>query len=330
MKRKTFMSEELEAAGINVQYDAHAKRVLGSRQVLARILQGAAEEYRGYSAEEIGAWIEPDIHIASDLVRPGSGSADRMITGNNTESKVPGEGTVNYDIRLQAYFPRKSGTEPVSFMNLLINVEAQKQFYKKHRIVTRGIFYSARMISEQYGREFSHSEYEGLKKVYSIWICMNAPAYVGNAMSEYRITKTDVMGRIPELKSSYDKLSVVIICLDGRNAGDSKGSLHGFLGTLLSPDMSVDEKRGILEQDYGMEMEQELEEELRQMCNLSEAIEERGFSKGFSQGISEGIEGFAALTENLLKESRLGDLQRAVKDEVFRSQLFEEYNIKTR
>lgn len=234
MKRKTFMSEELEAAGINVQYDAHAKRVLGSRQVLARILQGA-EEYRGYSAEEIGAWIEPDIHIASDLVRPGSGSADRMI-------------------------------------------------------------------------------------------CMNAPAYVGNAMSEYRITKTDVMGRIPELKSSYDKLSVVIICLDGRNAGDSKGSLHGFLGTLLSPDMSVDEKRGILEQDYGMEMEQELEEELRQMCNLSEAIEERGFSKGFSQG----IEGFAALTENLLKESRLGDLQRAVKDEALRSQLFEEYNIKSR
>nr|WP_298547975.1 hypothetical protein [uncultured Lachnoclostridium sp.] len=82
MKRKTFMSEELEAAGINVQYDAHAKRVLGSRQVLARILQGAAEEYRGYFAEEIGAWIEPDIHIASDLVRPGSGSADRMICMN--------------------------------------------------------------------------------------------------------------------------------------------------------------------------------------------------------------------------------------------------------
>ena len=39
---------------------------------------------------------------------------------------------------------------------------------------------------------------------------------------------------------------------------------------------------------------------------------------------------FAALTENLLKESRLGDLQRAVKDEAFRSQLFEEYNIKSR
>ena len=57
-----------------MQNDAHAKRVLGSRQVLARILQGAAEEYRGYSAEEIGAWIGL-ISILSDLVRPGSGSA---------------------------------------------------------------------------------------------------------------------------------------------------------------------------------------------------------------------------------------------------------------
>lgn len=48
---------------------------------------------------------------------------------------------------------------------------------------------------------------------------------------------------------------------------DSKRSLHGLLGTLLSPDMSADEKREVLERDYGMEMEQELGEELRQMCN---------------------------------------------------------------
>lgn len=107
---------------------------------------------------------------------------------------------------------------------------------------------------------------------------------------------------------------------------DSKGSLHGFLGTLLSPDMSVDEKREVLVRDYGMGMEQELGEGLGQMCNLSEAIEERGFSKGFS----EGMEGFALLVENLLKESGLGDLQRAVKDEALCRQLFEEYDIVTK
>ena len=36
------------------------------------------------------------------------------------------------------------------------------------------------------------------------------------------------------------------------------------------------------------------------------------------------------MVENLLKESRLGDLQRAVKDEALCRQLFEEYDIVTK
>lgn len=42
-------------------------------------------------------------------------------------------------------------------------------------IVTRGIFYAARLISAQSGTEFTHSHYDDIKKVYSIWLCMNAP-----------------------------------------------------------------------------------------------------------------------------------------------------------
>ena len=62
-----------------------------------------------------------------------------------------------------------------------MNVEAQKKFYLKYRIVTRGIFTGARMLSEQLDREFTDSEYGKLKKVYSIWICMNAPLHIGNS-----------------------------------------------------------------------------------------------------------------------------------------------------
>ena len=54
------------------------------------------------------------------------------------------------------------------------------------------------MLSEQLDREFSNSEYDKLKKVYSIFICMNAPMHIGNAMAEYRITKEDIIGNIPE------------------------------------------------------------------------------------------------------------------------------------
>ena len=173
MKQRTWISEELKAARIKVQYDEHVKRILGSRQVLARILKGAAAEYEGYSVEEIVSWIDTDIEIARTPLRPGGkGKEDSLITGDNTESKIPGEGCITYDIRFRAWIP---GDEDPSMIKLLINIEAQKSFYLKYRIVTRGIFYVARKISEQMDREFTASYYNGLKKVYSIWICMNAP-----------------------------------------------------------------------------------------------------------------------------------------------------------
>ena len=260
MKRKTWISRELDTAGIMVQYDEHVKRILGSRQVLARILKGTIEGYHSYSPEEITLWIEPDIEIASVPLCPGEEKMDdRLINGENTESKVPGEGTITYDIRFRAFLPGKNKKAEIK---LLINVEAQKKFYVKYRIVTRGIFYGARMLSEQLDREFSNSEYDKLKKVYSIFICMNAPMHIGNAMAEYRITKEDIIGNIPEPRKSYDKLSVIIICLNEKLKKGTEGTLHGFLNTLLSPEMDRKEKEESLVRDYGMKMEYELGEEL--------------------------------------------------------------------
>lgn len=283
MKQRTWLSEELEAARIKVQYDEHVKRVLGSRQVLARILRGAAAEYEGYSVEEIACWIDTDIEIARTPLRPGGKEEENgLITGDNTESKIPGEGSITYDIRFRAWIP---GDEDPSMIKLLINIEAQKSFYLKYRIVTRGIFYGARMISEQLDREFTASDYNGLKKVYSIWICMNAPKKIGNAMTEYRITKRDIIGRMPERKASYDKLSVVIICLYGRKNIRRTRDLHGFLNTLLSSCLEAEEKEKILVQEYGMVMERDIGEELREMCNLSEAIEEQGIEQGIERGL---------------------------------------------
>ena len=256
MKRKTWISRELDTAGIKAQYDEHVKRILGSRQVLARILKGTIEGYHSYSPEEITLWIEPDIEIASVPLCPGEEKMDdRLINGENTESKVPGEGTITYDIRFRAFLPGKNKKAEIK---LLINVEAQKKFYVKYRIVTRGIFYGARMLSEQLDREFSNSE--------------------------------------------YDKLSVIIICLNEKLKKGTEGTLHGFLNTLLSPEMDRKEKEESLERDYGMKMEYELGEELSEMCNLSEAIEENAIKKGKKQGLREGI----LLTKKVIKLSAEG------------------------
>ena len=218
-----------------------------------------------------------------------------LLAGKSEVSDSPGEGTTIYDLRFQVQIPEPDGKRAAVFVNL----EAQKKFQMKYRIVTRGIFYAAKMLTEQYGRYFSHSNYQKLRKVYSIWICMNVPNYVGNAMVEYKISKNDRIGSVPEEEKSYDKLSVILICLNTKKGPGEEGSLHHFLNVLLSPSLKPEEKAEIFFRVYGIRIEKEIRKELEGMCNLGEAIEKEALKKGRKEGRKEG--------------SRMGDAKRLVR-----------------
>lgn len=283
----------LRASGLKVQYDHHIRNLLRFRQVISHILIKTLREYRTLSPQEAAVLIDP-------------AHADAMLVGESIEDAVPEEGAVLYDLRFSAEIPvpeeavsdsaAKTKTDSGRMKNrpagkslcLLINLEAQKKFYQKYRLVTRGIFYGARMLSSQLGREFSHSNYQKLKKVCSIWICLNAPNSIGNSLTEYRITKHDEIGFMKEQENDYDKLSVILICLNTKKGLGKPGSLHHFLNVLLSPVMDVDEKERILSQIYGITIKDEIRKELVSMCNLGEAIEENALRKGRSQGRKEG------------------------------------------
>ena len=299
MNQKTAIGEMLGTAGEKVQYDEHVKRVLGNKDILAWLLKETVEEYSDSTIHEIIGCIEPDIQLGDVPLRPNDRDSPYeternipCITGDCTEDKVPGEGTVFFDIRFHAFAMEKGNR-----IKLLVNVEAQKEFYQSYEFVTRGIFYGARMISAQLGREFEDSHYENMKKVYSIWICMNAPKKIGNAMAIYSIEKKNIVGDIPSAEKDYDKLSVVVICLNEKAEGNQIG-IHRLLSVLLSPKMKSEEKKRILSEEFHIEMEKELGKELEKMCNLSEAIEEGGIQKGIQKGMDKER---ITVVENLMR-----------------------------
>ncbi|MDE7211695.1 MAG: hypothetical protein K2O03_09670, partial [Lachnospiraceae bacterium] len=95
------IEREIKAAKDKAQYDARAKRLLGNKYILAYILQEAVAEFKEESVQTIIGCIENDIRISSVSVEPGETNAERnmeQITGNNTEDKVPDEGTIYFDI----------------------------------------------------------------------------------------------------------------------------------------------------------------------------------------------------------------------------------------
>ncbi len=184
--RKTPLAEEISIAGLRAQYDTHAKRLLSARPVLARILQKTVEECALFTVEQIMAQLDPDIHISSEPVDPGMERT--WIAGDDIRNRLSEEGTVTYDIRFHMHLPAENGQG--CGKRLLFDLEAQKEYYVKYRLITRGIYYSARMLSAQKNREFTGSEYSNLKKVYSIWICLNEEKDPGERGSLYRLLNT--------------------------------------------------------------------------------------------------------------------------------------------
>lgn len=283
MTRKKHLSNALELAGARAKYDAEVKKILANKIILAWILKYAASEFKEASISEITGAIEGMPETASVPVYPGKSNAvPEAVTGMSTEDKVPNEGEITYDIRFHAYTPDSKR------LKLIINVEAQKAFYPGYDLVSRGIFYGARMLSAQMDQEFTADNYNDIKKVYSIWVCMDTGRKAANTITSYRIGQHRLYGDFGG-SARYDLMEVVMICL-GQNAAHEESKLLRLLDILLTDKLNPAQKEELLKKDYKISPTISLREEMENMCNLSYAIEERGIEKGIKKGIEKGIE----------------------------------------
>ena len=173
MKRKSILYKDLEVSRAKEIYDESCKNILANKIILAWIMKSCMKEYKDCSICDIADhYIEGTPEISQREVHRDEAPASDpgKIRGENTEDKAVNEGTVRYDIMFRAILPQ--GQEKIE---LIINIEAQKDFYPGYPLIKRGIYYGCRMISSQYGTIFTNSHYEKIQKVYSIWICFNPP-----------------------------------------------------------------------------------------------------------------------------------------------------------
>lgn len=280
MKRQredTYLSQAVTAVQDAAVYDTNVKFLLADKQILARILKYTLREYQDMEIADIMACIGDDIEVAAVSVDPGLSNLGR-VRESKTEDSVPGEGTVCFDVRFSAYLGK-------SEMKFLVDLEAQKLtdhsslgYYLENRIT----YYLARMISAQKNTEFYGTDYDGMKHVRSIWICMDN-GREGDSIEEINLERKSVFGRENDLRS-IELLQGIIINIRSDKSGEvSQNTLISMLETLLSR-MDVEEKKSILEREYGMIMTVEIEGRMRAMCNLSEGIREEGIAEGISQG----------------------------------------------
>ena len=139
------------------------------------------------------------------------------------------------------------------------------------------------MISAQKQTEFFRSDYDNLKKVRSIWICMDNGD--DDSIEEINLSRNTVFGNKVSTHN-IDLMQGIIINVRSRNyTRASQNPLLSMLEKLLSQ-TSLDEKKRILTEEYGMIMTTELEGRIQTMCNLSENIRALGIEEGIKKGVT--------------------------------------------
>ena len=74
-------------------------------------------------------------------------------------------------------------------------------------------------------------------------------------------------------KGRLDLLNIVLIGISNElPEHDEKYELHRLLSTLLSMELTVDEKLGIIEKEYSIVVDDRIREDVSAMCNLSQGI----------------------------------------------------------
>ena len=151
--------------------------------------------------------------------------------------------------------------------------------------IVGSVFYVSRMISSQKERDFSNSNYNDIKRVYSIWVCMNMPE---NSLEHIHLVKDSIVN-FHAWKGKMDLINIVMIGLaEELPKHEEKYELHRLLGALLSQDLTVNEKLDIIGNEYAIPIEKDFREDVSIMCNLSQGIKEAGIAEGREAGIAEG------------------------------------------
>lgn len=227
--------------------------------------------------EDVVKYIEGEPSISVVPVEPGLANMEKTdatgqrIVGLNTENAEINEGLVRFDIifyvRMPSIVGRKNGLSQI-----IVNIEAQKDEPTEYKILNRAIFYVSRLISSQKERDFVNTNYDDIKQVFSIWICMNMD---DNSLSHIHLTK-DEMLKPCNWKGNLDLLNIVLIGITNEiPEHDEKYEMHRLIGALLSSELKEQEKLDIIEHEYNIPISQEFREDVRIMCNLSTGIEER-------------------------------------------------------
>ena len=256
-----------------------------NKEILAPILQETIEEYKDLSVAEIIELIDEDSISKAEAVSDFPLYKDVRIEQIDTDMKSVTDKLVLYDIHFKAALPKDKRTK-LNF-RLYIDFEPQGNYYLSYPLIKRALYYVARVLASQLGELTEETDYGRLQKAYSIWVCYDPkmPKKIKNTLSQYKISKKDLIGEVEEPKENYDLMEVVFVRIDANSESDVK--LFDYLKGIFTND-----KKKIVKQTGPLP--EKVDKEVDDMSGVGALI--------FDKGKVEGLQKFVAVIQRYMKK----------------------------
>ena len=251
-------------------YDQRSKEILSEASVISNILYYCIPEYKGLSKKEILTYID------------GYDGSKYIKCLPNEDNRID-EARINYDILFTSKIPGSNDK-----IGLYINIEAQNLSTPGYSLLKRAIYYSARLVSRQKGETFNKSDFDNLKKVYSIWICTEPKDKELDTINYYTLHEENIKGNY-HTDEDYKLINIIFLNIgNDYNYYDSKDDILKMLSLLFKQtSLNIKETSNLLNKEYNIHKK---EEEVSKMCSLAEGIAYKAELKGIEKGMLKGIE----------------------------------------
>ncbi len=236
-------------------YDSRFKDIIRNSTVLSKIIKDNVDGMGDLTLDEIKSCL--------DIEEDG-----KTVKGRNTEFGSMDNGEIRVDSLFDVRLPDGNG-----HIDLIVNVEAQWRSNPGYSLAKRAEYYIGRLVSEQKNTYFSNDDYDGLRKVYCIWMILNPNRRDWNKVIRGRMV-TEVINGTPDMNDPvFDTYNITFI-----NVGpydDTQPDMVSFPSTMFNR-MDDNDRIHLLDTRFNIELDDSIIEELGNVKTLDEEIYECG------------------------------------------------------
>ena len=235
----------------------------------------------------LGEWVEELKGKDEDYIRRCLRIEDggTQVIGRSNEYASGLLGPVLMDVVFDVTLPGKEG------IKVIVDIEGQKISNPSYRIESRAAYYVSRMISDQKGKEFTGSDYDGICKCYSIWVILRPDSKNGSSAVRYHTVGEYLNGYesdrpIPEC----DLTEILVITIGGPDA-EAPTEMMGVLSTVFAKGLDPSEKSSRLKNKFKIDVDDVLLTGLKGISmTMEQEYREYLISEGYKQGLEKGLE----------------------------------------